>query len=99
MDQLRQEFVRDHKQYIISYIDHKNGEVLNKCRRGMHRVNECNNLMSDISIRYPRLMSYMMNPSEAHRNGIDNKSLVNEMTVQLGGTNFSEMEKKNHTNY
>lgn len=58
--------IQDHKQYIKSYIAHNTKkEIKDNYHRGIERYTAMKELMKDVTIHYPQIMSFMLNPQDS----------------------------------
>ena len=56
----------DHKEYIKSYIHHQiNRDILDNYDKGVERYGSLKQIMTDIMVQYPHLMSLMMGNNES----------------------------------
>jgi Kinesin motor domain len=93
---IKQDFIRDHKSYLLSYTNHMKGAIPNDCVSGLQKLKQYKELVSELTIRYPRIMAYTLNPREANQFGITHASIQNDMINQVGGDLASTEQNIQH---
>lgn len=93
IENIRLEFINDHKPFLSSYAQSAMNQVIDDCRSGTQKYRTYTDLVSDITTAYPRLMSFMVGRIDAIRNGINERVLTNEIQHQTGG-GITEIREK-----
>lgn len=93
IENIRLEFINDHKPFLSSYAQSAMNQVIDDCRSGTQKYRTYTDLVSDITTAYPRLMSFMVGRIDAIRNGINERVLTNEIQQQTGG-GITEIREK-----
>lgn len=107
-NKIQKECIRDHKSYIKSYIkNHTQNEIMDNYEKGIERYNSMKALMKDVTMHYPQLMGFMLNPSNSgtcvdnlckgmiggmNRYGDDVNSIDEKIKNQIGGTKEQMMQ-------
>ncbi|VBB18481.1 hypothetical protein YASMINEVIRUS_944 [Yasminevirus sp. GU-2018] len=66
IDMIKRECIKDHRDYIKSYVQHNGGrEIHTNYRDGVKRYNDIKALMRDITLYHPTLMAFLLNPKES----------------------------------
>lgn len=83
--QIKRDFIQDHHRYLTSYLNHMRSELPNDCITGINKLKTYRELISELTVRYPRFAAYLMNPREANKMGITRRTIESEMVSQVGG--------------
>ncbi len=84
ISEIKNECIKDHLNYIESYVNtYKNDVLPEQYGKGIKNYQEIKQLLKQLMIQYPQLMSFLMNFSESNMN---TNTLSNAMITQTGGS-------------